>query len=79
MSSEAASSDKQWQTFVADYNKHLTRKLRSKGIPGGSLAIVNIGQDDFIRGIGRTKIENGRACAGNRCENFSRLVFGIWN
>ncbi|HAU03230.1 MULTISPECIES: serine hydrolase domain-containing protein [Pseudoalteromonas] len=60
VSGEAASSDKQWQTFVADYNKHLTRKLKSKGIPGGSLAIVNIGHDDFINGIGRTKIEKGR-------------------
>ncbi|NRA81734.1 MAG: serine hydrolase, partial [Pseudoalteromonas sp.] len=57
VSGEAASSDKQWQTFVADYNKHLTRKLKSKGSPGGSLAIVNIGHEDFINGIGRTKIE----------------------
>ncbi len=60
LSCKAASSDTQWQTFVDDYHKHLTRKLKSKGIPGASLAIVNIGHEDFIRGIGWTKRDNGR-------------------
>ncbi|MBU76826.1 MULTISPECIES: serine hydrolase domain-containing protein [unclassified Pseudoalteromonas] len=56
----ALASDQQWQTFVNDYNKYLTRKLTSKGIPGGSLAIVKLGEEDFIKGIGRTKIKDGR-------------------
>ena len=59
-SRNALASDQQWQTFVNDYNKYLTRKLTSKGIPGGSLAIVKIGEENFIKGIGRTKIKDGR-------------------
>jgi beta-lactamase class C len=59
-SSQAAGSGSQWQTFLDDYNTYLSRKLRSKGIPGGALSIVKVGEDDFVRGIGRTKIDNGR-------------------
>lgn len=56
----ASGSESNWQPFVSEYNKYLRGKLRAKGIPGGSLAIVKVGEEDFVQGIGRTKISKGR-------------------
>jgi len=53
-------TDKQWQSLVSDYEKHLAAKLKSKGIPGGALSIVNGPDNLFVKGIGVTKLSKGR-------------------
>lgn len=53
-------SDKQWQLLISDYDKHLALKLKSKGIPGGALSIVNGPDDIFVKGVGVTKFAKGR-------------------
>ncbi|MCQ8877312.1 beta-lactamase family protein [Pseudoalteromonas shioyasakiensis] len=53
-------ADKQWQSFINDYNQHLALKLKSKGIPGGALSIVNGPNNSFVKGFGVTKIAKGR-------------------
>lgn len=52
-------TDKQWQSLVSDYEKHLAAKLKSKGIPGGALSIVNGPDNLFVKGIGVTKLSKG--------------------
>lgn len=53
-------TDKQWQSLVIDYEKHLALKLKSKGIPGGALSIVNGPDNIFVKGMGVTKLSKGR-------------------
>ncbi|MDN3378120.1 MULTISPECIES: serine hydrolase domain-containing protein [unclassified Pseudoalteromonas] len=53
-------TNKQWQSLVSDYEKHLVAKLKSKGIPGGALSIVNGPDNLFAKGVGVTKFVKGR-------------------
>lgn len=55
-----ASPDPVWQELTRDYSNYVRAQLKKKGIPGGSLAIVNVGHPSYISGIGRTKIKSGR-------------------
>lgn len=56
----SGANNEQWQALVNDYNKHLARKLKAKGIPGGALSIVNGPESSFVKGFGVTKLSKGR-------------------
>jgi beta-lactamase class C len=60
-SSEASGSnvDPNWQLFVQEYGQYVEKKLKSKGIPGAALSIVNLQSDDYVKAMGRTKVKNG--------------------
>ena len=51
--------DQQWQELISDYNQHLEHKLKSKGIPGAALSIVNGPDDSYVQGFGVTKMHKG--------------------
>jgi len=53
--------DQQWHELISDYNQHLEHKLKSKGIPGAALSIVNGPDDSYVQGFGVTKINKGQA------------------
>ena len=56
----AAQQDPNWDSFVKKYGRYAEKKLASKGIPGAALSIVNLGNSDYIHGVGRTKARNGQ-------------------
>lgn len=55
-----AKSDHSWDTFVKDYGQFVDKKLKSEGIPGASLSIVNPKSRDYIHLFGYTKIKDGQ-------------------
>ncbi|MGR3982348.1 serine hydrolase domain-containing protein [Pseudoalteromonas sp. 1181_04] len=59
--SQVHASKQQWQEFVNDYTQHIEHKLKSKGIPGAALSIVNGPDDTHIQGFGVTKLNKGLA------------------
>ncbi|WP_404340596.1 serine hydrolase domain-containing protein [Pseudoalteromonas mariniglutinosa] len=62
---QSTETDPHWQKLVDNYSQHLKQQLKKQGIPGGALAIVNIGHADHIEGIGFTKVKNGLSVNSN--------------
>jgi len=56
----AAKADPDWDAFVKKYGRYAQKKLKSKGIPGAALSIVNISNSDYIHTMGVTKTRNGQ-------------------
>ena len=56
----AAKADPDWDAFVKKYGRYAQKKLKSKGIPGAALSIVNINNSDYIHTMGVTKSRNGQ-------------------
>ncbi|WP_024597865.1 serine hydrolase domain-containing protein [Pseudoalteromonas sp. TAE56] len=56
----AAKADPDWDAFVKKYGRYAQKKLKSKGIPGAALSIVNINNSDYIHTMGVTKTRNGQ-------------------
>lgn len=56
-----AKADPGWDSFVKKYGRYAEKKLKSKGIPGAALSIVNIQNSDYIHPIGATKARNGQS------------------
>lgn len=58
---KAHASEPQWDQLIGDYSQHLKYKLKSKGIPGAALSIVNGPGNSYIKGFGVTKLHKGLA------------------
>ncbi|CAM3026019.1 serine hydrolase domain-containing protein [Pseudoalteromonas distincta] len=56
----AAKADPDWDAFVKKYGRYAQKKLKSKGIPGAALSIVNTSNSDYIHTMGVTKTRNGQ-------------------
>ncbi|AQQ01849.1 serine hydrolase [Pseudoalteromonas aliena] len=56
----AAKADPDWDAFVKKYGRYVEKKLKSKGIPGAALSIVNTKNRDYIHTMGLTKVPNGK-------------------